>query len=385
MASLRRFLTAPPCSRMRSVLRRRASTAPEAVAPRPAPTATGRAVVISNAMKAYLQRAQEHDDVMQRRVAEYDIGKRHLANMMGVDPDHFAQADIDNAIAYLLPSGLHHPKARPTMKHPSEIYALKKAVEFERTGRPFHSFFYTTCPNYFQSLHDMAFKLEQLNKYADGLRNGSREADGNSSADLQGTEWLDKEQLEILFLEELRDEDYTYFVVCMNRLVSHAYSNRESDFIHKFRKKLLAVASGLQIPKLMLDENGRPFMTAIGKRKRTDAEVIVTGAGSGKFEINGTDIAYFDSYQSRQQVLFPLLFTRLLGLVDVKATTAGIGFTAEAGAVRQGVSLALRSFVSSDTVERMRQAGLLTRDPRCKERKKPGQEGARRKYTWKKR
>ncbi|KAL1774755.1 28S ribosomal protein S9, mitochondrial [Sigmodon hispidus] len=46
---------------------------------------------------------------------------------------------------------------------------------------------------------------------------------------------------------------------------------------------------------------------------------------------------------------------------------------------------ALCSFITEDEVEWMRQAGLLTPDPRIRERKKPGQEGARRKFTWKKR
>lgn len=50
---------------------------------------------ISKAMKAYLERAKEYDDFMQSQRHEYQLGKRHLANMMGEDPETFSQADID--------------------------------------------------------------------------------------------------------------------------------------------------------------------------------------------------------------------------------------------------------------------------------------------------
>lgn len=46
-------------------------------------------------MKAYLERAQEHDDFMHTQNLEYQIGKRHLANMMGEDPEMFTQEDVD--------------------------------------------------------------------------------------------------------------------------------------------------------------------------------------------------------------------------------------------------------------------------------------------------
>lgn len=46
-------------------------------------------------MKSYLERAQEHDDFMQTQNLEYQIGKRHLANMMGEDPEMFTQEDVD--------------------------------------------------------------------------------------------------------------------------------------------------------------------------------------------------------------------------------------------------------------------------------------------------
>lgn len=81
--------------------------------------------------------------------------------------------------------------------------------------------------------------------------------------------------------------------------------------------------------------------------------------------------------------MFPLQFTNMLFKVDVEASVKGLGPSAQAGAVRHGISLALKSFVDPVMLEDMRLAGLLTKDRRVKERKKYGQEGARRKFTWK--
>lgn len=50
---------------------------------------------VSKAMKAYLERANEHDEFMKSEQLEYQIGKRHLANMMGADPETFTQEDVD--------------------------------------------------------------------------------------------------------------------------------------------------------------------------------------------------------------------------------------------------------------------------------------------------
>jgi len=53
----------------------------------------------------------------------------------------------------LFPSGLFDPRARPMMKHPDEIYPKRKAAEFDMNGRPFHSLFYTSKPNYYNLMH----------------------------------------------------------------------------------------------------------------------------------------------------------------------------------------------------------------------------------------
>jgi len=97
----------------------------------------------------------------------------------------------------------------------------------------------------------------------------------------------------------------------------------------------------------------------------------------------------------------------MLGRVDIEANVAGGGTSGQAGAIRWGIAMGLRSFIDPELIEEMHigdilyiynlmilsltlffvyyLAGLLTRDYRRRERKKFGQEGARRKYTWKKR
>lgn len=75
----------------------------------------------------------------------------------------------------------------------------------------------------------------------------------------------------------------------------------------------------------------------------------------------------------------------MLNKIDIEATVELGGPTSQAGAVRYGLSMALRSFVPKDMILKMKLAGLLQRDIRMRERKKPGQRGARAKYTWLKR
>lgn len=62
----------------------------------------GEKKVVSKAMKAYLERAREHDEFMKIKDEDFRIGKRHLANMMGEDPETFTQDDIDVSVDILL-------------------------------------------------------------------------------------------------------------------------------------------------------------------------------------------------------------------------------------------------------------------------------------------
>ncbi|XP_053962028.1 28S ribosomal protein S9, mitochondrial isoform X2 [Anastrepha ludens] len=341
---------------------------------------------VSKAMKAYLERAREHDEFMKTQKLEYQIGKRHLANMMGEDPETFTQEDIDNAIEYLFPSGLFDERARPLMKSPEEVFPMRKAAEFDETGRPFHSMFYTGRPNFFKLLHDIVEEVNKLNDLEERmLRRGTR-ADPNQKVDFTGFEWLPKDQLEKILVEQINDLEYINFTNAMDRLVSLPFSYKSRDFINKFAKPLMDQTNQLEIPKPKFDTDGRQFVTTYEcLRKTARGDVTVRLPGSGKITINGQDITYFEELQSREQVLFPLIFTEMLGKVDIEANVEGGGSSGQAGAIRWGIAMSLRSFVDQEMIESMRLAGLLQRDYRRRERKKFGQEGARRKYTWKKR
>nr|XP_045595910.1 28S ribosomal protein S9, mitochondrial-like isoform X1 [Procambarus clarkii] len=342
-------------------------------------------VKLNKAMKAYQEKAQAHDAFMFNQIGEYEIGRRHLANMMGEDPETFTDEDVDKAIQYLLPSGLFEPHARPMMKHPTEVFAKKKLAEFDENGRPFHPLFYTAYPEYYQVLHDVSEKVQELERFSDRMMQVNIHQDQERALDFKGSEWVTKEHLEGILVENLKDEQYEFFIRSMNRLVDHPYSYRAKDFIMKYRKDVPSTIKHKDIPKLMFTSEGTPYMVARGKRKWGVANVTVYGRGSGKISINGEDILYFKNIQDREQIIFPLQFTGLIGKVDVVADVEGGGTTGQSGAIRYAISLALRSFVDEDMVEKMRLAGLITFDPRRRERKKPGWKGARAKYTWKKR
>lgn len=67
----------------------------------------------------------------------------------------------------------------------------------------------------------------------------------------------------------------------------------------------------------------------------------------------------------------------MINKVDIEAKVSGVGEASQAGAIRHGISLALVSFVDESMIEKMRLAGLLTKDRRVAERKKIGKMGAR--------
>ncbi|XP_046752293.1 28S ribosomal protein S9, mitochondrial-like isoform X2 [Diprion similis] len=338
----------------------------------------------SKAMRAYLERAKKHDEFIQKETLEFNIGKRHLANMMGLNPETITQEDIDESIEYLLPSGLFDKRARPMMRPPDQVFPKYKAAEFDASGRPLHSMFYTTKPNFFQVLYDIVEATNLLKKKK--LEMDPRAELPPEEFNLSSTVWISKAELEQMLMEELIDREYKEFVTVLQRLVQYPGLNQVQDLLTKYSKRRLTLKSKLAIPPLDYNSDKRPFITVPNcMRKSSRAEVTVLGQGSGKITINGQNILYFNDVQAREQIIFPLIFTGLSGSVDVEAKVSGGGPSGQAGAIRWGISWALRSFVDPETTEKMRIAGLLKRDHRIRERKKPGQAGAREKFTWKKR
>jgi small subunit ribosomal protein S9 len=128
--------------------------------------------------------------------------------------------------------------------------------------------------------------------------------------------------------------------------------------------------------------HGRNYGT--GKRKHAIARVFVK-AGSGAISINGRPLAdYFPRETSQMVVQQPFEVIEKVGKFDVEVNVCGGGLSAQAEAVRHGISRALLS-VDPEHRAALKQAGFLTRDARKRERKKPGQPGARKKFQYSKR
>ena len=121
----------------------------------------------------------------------------------------------------------------------------------------------------------------------------------------------------------------------------------------------------------------KPYYYGTGRRKSSVARVRLY-AGTGKITINNRDIdEYFGLETLKLLVRQPLNLTDTLGRFDIVCTVAGGGVSGQAGAIRHGISRALL-LAGDDNRPILKKAGLLTRDPRMKERKKYGLKAARR-------
>ncbi|MGH7775774.1 MAG: 30S ribosomal protein S9 [Candidatus Dormibacterales bacterium] len=119
------------------------------------------------------------------------------------------------------------------------------------------------------------------------------------------------------------------------------------------------------------------FRSAVGRRKEAVARVRITPGGEGRVLINERPaLAYLGRRSLEQVVMQPLRVTDSLRRFDVSAKVEGGGMAGQAGAVAHGLARALCEF-SQDLRPVLKKAGLLTRDPRMKERKKYGLKRAR--------
>jgi small subunit ribosomal protein S9 len=121
-----------------------------------------------------------------------------------------------------------------------------------------------------------------------------------------------------------------------------------------------------------------------GRRKTSTARVYLR-PGSGAIKINRKTFEnYFPNQALRMIINQPLKLTGTEEKFDIIVNVAGGGPAGQAGAVRHGITRALMVF-NSDLRPALKQAGLVTRDPRIKERKKYGQKGARKRFQFSKR
>ena len=120
-------------------------------------------------------------------------------------------------------------------------------------------------------------------------------------------------------------------------------------------------------------------------RRKTAAARVYLRPGAGEMKINGRGLdSYFPNEVLKMVIKQPLLLTETAERFDIVVTVTGGGSAGQAGAIRHGISRALLEY-NGELRDRLKTAGLLTRDPRKKERKKYGQKGARARFQFSKR
>ena len=121
-----------------------------------------------------------------------------------------------------------------------------------------------------------------------------------------------------------------------------------------------------------------------GRRKTSTARVRIT-EGTGKLTANGREFEdYFSHENFAKQAYAPLVTVELREKIDVVANVSGGGVAGQAGAVAHGIARALQK-MKPELRAALKKAGHMKRDPRAKERKKPGQPGARKRFQFSKR
>lgn len=191
------------------------------------------------------------------------------------------------------------------MKTPEQVFPQRKAAEFDATGRPYHSMFYTGKAHFFKLLFvsEIMFLVEIRIRIGffflcigycwahEWIKRvwGSYDCEAykiwsvvdNVSlndlvfinyvknvlffSDLSGTQWMSKDELEIILMEEIADIEYGNFLTALNRLVALPYSYKVKEFIEKYRKPLMAQTNTNEVLKPQHDVQGRQFVTTYGK------------------------------------------------------------------------------------------------------------------------
>ena len=127
------------------------------------------------------------------------------------------------------------------------------------------------------------------------------------------------------------------------------------------------------------------FYSGTGRRKTAIARVRLL-PGEGEIVVNGRSLdEHFGNAVNEADVRMPFRVTGTEGRFNVMIKVEGGGVTGQAGAIRHGIARALLELDPEGYRLPLRQAGLLTRDPRMKERKKYGQRGARARFQFSKR
>jgi small subunit ribosomal protein S9 len=125
-------------------------------------------------------------------------------------------------------------------------------------------------------------------------------------------------------------------------------------------------------------------ISATGRRKTAVATIRLVN-GSGKIKVNGRDFAdYFTTISMQNRILKPFEVVNAIKTYDVVVKTHGGGLNGQAGALSLAIARALNE-IDGELRPILKQNSLLTRDPRRRERNKPGRAGARKRFQFSKR
>lgn len=197
-------------------------------------------------MKYYMEKRRKQDEFIMHERSEFEMGKKHLANMMGMESNAMTQTDIDTAIEYLFPSGLYEPKARPMMKPPEEVFPREKEAEFDLDGRPFHPFFYCVTSQFVKIMYDVTDQISSVTFFAERMQRQNRPPDPEQALDeitMAGTRWMTYVELKERLAEDIKEKDYDDFLNAFDRLLENPFAYKAKDFIFKYTKENILLKS----------------------------------------------------------------------------------------------------------------------------------------------
>ncbi|WAR08234.1 RT09-like protein [Mya arenaria] len=314
------------------------------------PKAFTKQQIITRSIDRFIRYLETEDAKLEKSIAEYELGKRHLANIMGLDDSaDLTREEVRKCLDYLLPSSLTNKEARPIMEHPLVLRPRRHMAEHDEEGRPTHYLHYTLKPSFYEVMHTMAVKYEKFKQFEHPL-------DGDKYPPLeQGTEWMPYEEFKKSFKsEKINENDYRRFIVLADRLYTSQYAPMEQDYLAKFRQRRVGTHDGQDRKILPVQgDDGRYFVIEKGKKKTAEAYVCVKSNGTGQWSINGQDISYFEDTMHRKAVIWPFQLCNVLEQYDVAVKVTGGGASGQANAIRLGAARALAPFLEQDMNDKL--------------------------------
>ncbi|CAI4055653.1 mitochondrial 37S ribosomal protein uS9m SKDI_02G2560 [Saccharomyces kudriavzevii IFO 1802] len=235
--------------------------------------------------------------------------------------------------------------------------------------------FYSANPNH----EDRINRLERLlRKYV------KLPAQNNNEVQQTKAPWISFDEYALIGGgTRLKPTQYTQLLYMLNKLrnIDPQLTNEEiTSELSQYHKKSSILSNNVKTKTL--DEFGRSI--AVGKRKSSTSKVFVV-RGTGEILVNGRQLNdYFLKIKDRESIMYPLKVIESVGKYNIFATTSGGGPTGQAESIMHAIAKAVVVF-NPLLKSRLHKAGVLTRDYRHVERKKPGKKKARKMPTWVKR